>query len=326
MLKMEHVTKKFGQVKVLDDWNLEIHEGEIFSLLGPSGCGKTTTLRLIAGLESADDGSIFLNDRPVVAVGEGIFVPVHQRNIGMVFQSYAIWPHMTVFENVAYPLKIRRLKKKDIRQKVSRALDLVGLAGLENRQAPMMSGGQQQRVALARALVYEPSLLLLDEPFSNLDAKLRQGMRAQLKRLLKRVKITVVLVTHDQIEALSLSDRIAVMHAGRAEQVGLPADVYDRPRTPFVRDFLGNTFLLRGRVTGSSEGKTGVQLDGFPETKIMVPCSDKLDLNASSRVFVAVRPEDLQISTSNDGPKRPDCITGTVESLLFVGEYNECLV
>jgi iron(III) transport system ATP-binding protein len=226
MIRITKLSKLFGRVKAVDDLNLEIEEGEIFTLLGPSGCGKTTTLRLIAGLEWPDHGEIVLGEHTVLSVRRDIFVPSHKRNLGMVFQSYAIWPHMTVFENVAYPLKVRHIASSQIRDRVIRTLDLVGLGGLENRQAPQLSGGQQQRVALARALVHEPRILLLDEPFSNLDAKLREQMRFHLKLLLKKINITVVFVTHDQIEALSLSDRTAVMNAGHIDQLGSPRELY----------------------------------------------------------------------------------------------------
>src|SRR5581483_10188080 len=200
----------------VEDLSLEVQQGEIFTLLGPSGCGKTTTLRIVAGLETPDEAAIFFKDRPIVITSKRLFVPPNKRNVGMVFQSYAIWPHMTVEENVAYPLKLRRVPRQEMRERVQKALELVGLSGLEKRPAPLLSGGQQQRVALARALVYEPSVLLLDEPFSNLDSKLREQMRVELKLLQRRVGVTVVLVTHDQLEALSLSDRMVVMNQGKA--------------------------------------------------------------------------------------------------------------
>jgi ABC-type Fe3+/spermidine/putrescine transport system ATPase subunit len=235
VLRLAGVSKLFGLAPAVDRVSLEIQRGEIFTLLGPSGCGKTTTLRLVAGLERPDAGEIVLRGRVVASAARRLFVAPHKRNLGMVFQSYAIWPHMTVFENVAYPLRLRGTTGAVVRDKVVRVLDLVGLSGLEERSATLLSGGQMQRLALCRSLVYEPDLLLLDEPFSNLDAKLREQMRVELKLLQRRLGVTVLFVTHDQIEALSLSDRIAVMQRGRVEQVGTPRDLYERPGSPFVR-------------------------------------------------------------------------------------------
>ncbi len=248
VLALDRVSKRFSEAAAVDSVSLSIRRGEVFTLLGPSGCGKTTTLRLVAGLEHPDAGEITLRDRVVASAARRHFVAPNQRNLGMVFQSYAVWPHMTVFENVAYPLQLRGLPKAAVREKVARVLDLVGLGGLETRPGTLLSGGQMQRLALCRALVYEPDLLLLDEPFSNLDAKLREQMRVEVKLLQRRLGITVLFVTHDQVEALSLSDRIAVMHRGRVEQVGSPRALYERPASAFVRDFLGQTVVLTGRV------------------------------------------------------------------------------
>ena len=250
----------------MDGATLEVRRGEVFTLLGPSGCGKTTTLRLVAGLERPDAGEITLRGRIVASVPRRVFLAPNLRNLGMVFQSYAIWPHMTVFENIAYPLTLRGVKRGVIRDKVERVLGLVGLEGLEARAATLLSGGQMQRLALCRALVYEPDLLLLDEPFSNLDAKLREQMRIELKLLQRRLGITVLFVTHDQIEALSLSDRIAVMQRGRVEQVGPPRSLYEHPASAFVRDFLGQTVILPGRVAklvpGDDPPTVTVELNG----------------------------------------------------------------
>lgn len=326
-LRLEHLTKQFGKFKAVDDVSFEVQQGEAFSLLGPSGCGKTTTLRLIAGMETPDNGDIYFGDRPIVSVSSGVFVPTHKRNLGMVFQSYAIWPHMTVFDNVAYPLKVRRAGRKVTRDRVMQALELVGLHGLEERQAPQLSGGQQQRVALARALVYEPSILLLDEPFSNLDAKLRKEMRIQLKLLLNRLKITAVFVTHDQIEALSLSDRIAVMHAGHIEQVASPVEVYQQPGSPFTRDFLGNTILLPGKL--DDDGRSGglsVRLTGVPGFALPVSPANQANLRSGSDIFLAIRPEDIHLQKWNEGTAAADSLQGKIESLLFVGDRYECCV
>jgi iron(III) transport system ATP-binding protein len=326
LLRLVEITKLYGRVKAVDALSLHIREGEVFTLLGPSGCGKTTTLRLIAGLEAPDEGAIHFRDRPIVSVRDGVFVPTHKRNMGMVFQSYAIWPHMTVFENVAYPLKVRRVGRKETHERVLRVLDLVGLAGLEGRQGPQLSGGQQQRVALARALVHEPSMLLLDEPFSNLDAKLREQTRVQLKILLTRLGITAVFVTHDQVEALSLSDRIAIMNAGHVEQLGTPLEMYEQPATPFVRDFLGSTVLLRGTIGAGAAADVLVHLDSVPGGTLCARRSAEAGLTPGSRVVAAIRPEDIHLTTTNGGTPEPNSLAGTVETLLFVGNHYECRV
>src|SRR5437762_6640450 len=233
VLRLDGVSKHFGAVAAVDSASLDIARGEVFTLLGPSGCGKTTTLRLVAGLEQPDAGEIALRDRVVASAARRVFVAPHKRNLGMVFQSYAIWPHMNVFENVAYPLHLRGVKRSVVAEKVTRVLDLVGLAGLDERGATLLSGGQMQRLALCRALVYEPDLLLLDEPFSNLDAKLREQMRVELKVLQRRLGVTVLFVTHDQTEALSLSDRSPVLQPGRVELVAAPGERYGGPASAF---------------------------------------------------------------------------------------------
>jgi ABC-type Fe3+/spermidine/putrescine transport system ATPase subunit len=324
ILRLEDLTKVFGRVKAVDGVSLEVDEGEIFTLLGPSGCGKTTTLRLIAGLENPDGGKILFGDRPIVSVPDRINVPSHKRNLGMVFQSYAIWPHMTVFDNVAYPLKVRRVRGRDIRQRVLAMLELVGLEGLAQRQAPQLSGGQQQRVALARALVAEPSLLLLDEPFSNLDAKLREEMRLQLKVLLRRVGTTTIFVTHDQDEALSLSDHIAVMSNGRVEQLDAPQRLYEQPNSSFVRDFLGRMVLLAATVDATeAEDRLAVQLSGGVNVSLSASANGH-QLSTGQAITVAVRPEDIKIVAP--GEPSINCLTGEIEALLFLGDHYECRV
>jgi len=235
-----------GAQPAVKDLSLDVCDGEIASLLGPSGCGKTTTLRMVAGLEVPDAGDIFFGDRAVVMTSSRLCLPPDKRNVGMVFQSYAIWPHMTVAENVAFPLKARRFPRKEIRARVGRALELVGMAGFEERPGPLLSGGQQQRVAFARALVTEPRVLLLDEPFSNLDTKLREQMRIEVKLLQKRLNIAVLFVTHDQIEALSLSNRIALMNFGVVQQQGSPRLLYEEP--VLTRSFGEEFTRYRARV------------------------------------------------------------------------------
>jgi ABC-type Fe3+/spermidine/putrescine transport system ATPase subunit len=325
VLRLTGVSKLFGAAPAVDGTSLEIRRGEVFTLLGPSGCGKTTTLRLVAGLERPDAGEITLRGRPVASAGRRLFVPPHKRNLGMVFQSYAIWPHMSVFENVAYPLRLRGADARAVRDKVTRVLALVGLSGLETRSATLLSGGQMQRLALCRSLVYEPDLLLLDEPFSNLDAKLREQMRVELKLLQRRLGVTILFVTHDQIEALSLSDRIAVMQRGRVEQVGAPRELYERPATAFVRDFLGQTVILRGRAAGGGAGTATVKLDGALGGRL-VSGRAAMPLGAGGDVHVAIRPEDIEISAGDAEAAGDNVLPGIIEALLFVGDRYEARV
>jgi ABC-type Fe3+/spermidine/putrescine transport system ATPase subunit len=312
----------------VDRASLDVRRGEVFTLLGPSGCGKTTTLRLVAGLERPDGGEITLRGRVVASVPRRVFVQPNRRNLGMVFQSYAIWPHMTVFDNVAYPLTLRGLARGAIRERVARVLDLVGLAGMETRPATLLSGGQMQRLALCRALVYEPDLLLLDEPFSNLDAKLREQMRLELRLLQRRLGITVLFVTHDQIEALSLSDRIAVMQRGRVEQVGPPRSLYEGPASAFVRDFLGSTVILRGRVSALERGGVRVALNGALAGRTLAGRSVSAGaLTTGAEVHVAIRPEDIEVDGGRtDAGADPGTVPGVIDTLLFVGDRYEARV
>jgi len=324
ILSVDRISKYFGENKAVNELTLEIKKGEIFTLLGPSGCGKTTTLRQIAGLENPDEGEIHLHNRILVSPSKHIVVPPELRNMGMVFQSYAIWPHMTVFEIVAYPLRTRRVPKAEIQQRVTRVLEQVGLEKMENRPGTALSGGQQQRVALARALVYEPEVLLLDEPFSNLDMKLREQMRVELKQLQRRVGVTVILVTHDQLEALGLSDRIAVMNAGSVEQVGTPRQLYENPKTPFVRDFIGTNVSLEGRIAEVlPNGEIVVfvsQIGG-----VNLRCSNKMatDGKVGQAVKVTIRPEDIQVRPEKIGDQENQ-LEATPGTLLFMGDRAEC--
>jgi len=329
VLLLDGVTKLFGPVAAVDSVSLSIQRGEVFTLLGPSGCGKTTTLRLVAGLEHPDAGTITLRNRVVAAAARRHFVAPNQRNLGMVFQSYAVWPHMTVFENIAYPLELRGMKRALVRDKVARVLDLVGLSGMETRPGTLLSGGQMQRLALCRALVYEPDLLLLDEPFSNLDAKLREQMRVEVKLLQRRLGITVLFVTHDQVEALSLSDRIAVMHGGRVEQVGSPRSLYEHPASAFVRDFLGQTVILRGRVGTVTSGIGGVtvEMNGSLAGRVLAGrMASTVTFAPGAAAHVAIRPEDIQVSPDDPGRQPANCLPGTVDALSFVGDRYEARV
>ena len=313
----EYANERGEAVKAVQDVSFEVPEGKLFTLLGPSGCGKTTTLRSIAGLEKPRSGVIEVSGRVVYSSEKRIFVAPNKRNFGMVFQSYAIWPHMNVFQNVAFPLEVRRLAKKDIREKVMRVLETVALAELVDRDATKLSGGQQQRLALARALVMEPQLLLLDEPLSNLDAKLRDRMRSELKRLQRELNLTTVYVTHDQSEALALSHEIAVMNEGRVVQVGTPRQIYEQPHDKFVADFVGTTNFIDGVVTALEAGRCVVS-SGIGELK--AHASNGIGKNA--RVTVSVRPEDVELSETPlpvaDGD---NAYKGTVSAKDFLGDY-----
>ena len=329
-LRIENLFKTFNRVVAVNRVKLEVNEGEFFTLLGSSGCGKTTTLRLIGGLEKPDGGEIYLADKCLASESQRLFVKPEKRHMGMVFQSYALWPHMTVFENVVYPLKLRGIRGREAEKKVAEVLELVGLEGLEERPAPALSGGQQQRVALARALVFSPRVLLLDEPLSNLDAQLREEMRRELKGLQQRLGITVLFVTHDQIEALSLSDRIAIMKTGQLEQVGSPEEVYYYPTTPFVRDFLGKTFLLPGKILGIGDQQINVAIQQFDASPLSIQRS-KLSTSANGSpkvgqsVMVAIRPEQVEL-----WPQAPEgklnMVPANLQSVLFLGDRYEYTV
>jgi len=329
-LRIQNLCKTFDRVVAVDRINLEVAEGEFFTLLGSSGCGKTTTLRMVGGLEKPDGGEIHLGDQCLVSGEKNLFIKPEKRNMGMVFQSYALWPHMTVFENVVYPLKLRGIRGSAAEKKVAEVLGLVGLAGLEERPAPALSGGQQQRVALARALVFSPKVLLLDEPLSNLDAQLREEMRRELKALQQRINVTVIFVTHDQIEALSLSDRIAIMKFGVLEQVGTPVQVYYKPATPFVRDFLGKTFLLPGKVRSATDQLISVEIDEHSATPLVIQrrsatLSDNGSLAVGQSVMVAIRPEQVELWGSlPEG--RTNMIQGNLQAVHFLGDRYEYTV
>jgi len=295
--KRRHEGGTAPRVKAIDDVSLSVEAGELFTLLGPSGCGKTTTLRSIAGLERPDSGSIVVDGRTLFAEGEGnrrVNVPTNKRQLGMVFQSYAIWPHMTVFDNVAFPLQVapRRSRpgKSEIEERVSRVLETMELRAYADRQATQLSGGQQQRLALARAIVVEPRLLLLDEPLSNLDAKLRESLRYELKRLQHELGITSIYVTHDQIEALALSSHIAVMHEGRVVQLGKPRAIYENPRSKFVAEFIGTSNFLSGVVASRSGERYTVETrDG------QLQLSSSASVPVGSEVIVSIRPEAVSL-------------------------------
>ena len=301
-VRIEHVYKRFGAVTAVDNFDVVVEDGEFVSILGPSGCGKTTTLRMIAGFERATEGEIYIGDKCVSSSIKGTFAPPEKRDIGMVFQSYAVWPHMTVAENVGYPLKIQKVAKEERAKRVQEMLELVHLGEYGERYPHQLSGGQQQRVALARALVAQPGLLLLDEPLSNLDAKLRESMRFEILSIQKKLGITVVYVTHDQGEAMAMSDRVVVMSKGVVQQVGAPHDIYTNPANKMVADFIGLVNFIPGEAKGDRVFIKGSNVSFANPTDI------------TGEATVAVRPENISISASGGQ------LEGTMVARFYFGD------
>lgn len=312
IIRLEHVKKNYGDLQVVKDMELDVKEGEFLTFLGPSGCGKTTTLRMIAGFEMPSEGVLSIDGKDMNAISP------YKRPVNTVFQNYALFPHMTLFDNIAYGLKIRKLSKEEIREKVLNVLQLVHLSGYENRKPDQLSGGQKQRVAIARALVNEPKVLLLDEPLGALDMKLRKQMQVELKRLQRRVHITFIYVTHDQEEALTMSDRIVIMNAGRIEQIGTPKEIYNEPKTQFVADFVGESNLFYGYMGAPKEnneipmilenGEVSVKNKGFEEGEI---------------AYVSIRPESTLLSME---PVPGFFLEAMVKEIVFMGSVNRVLV
>ncbi len=311
-VELRGLTKHFDDAVAVAAINATIEAGEFFSLLGPSGCGKTTTLRMIAGFERPTAGEIRLDGLDVAQT------PPHRRNVHTVFQNYALFPHLDVFDNVAFGLRRRKVAKAEVRQRVDQAIELVELGGLGGRRPQQLSGGQQQRVALARALVLRPAVLLLDEPLGALDAKIRKQLRIELKGIQEEVGITFVFVTHDQEEALSMSDRIAVMNAGRIEQIGNPAEVYESPATVFVADFLGVSNLMDAEAVSRGNGECTVRVGDF---KLRAGCGE---VGASGPVKIVARPERVQLLPHGDG--RENCLPGMVERTVYVGASLQVII
>lgn len=311
-------------VRALAGINFEVEEGEFYVLLGPSGCGKSTTLRCIAGFEEPTGGMIQIGSQVVFSGPDNINIPPARRDFGIVFQSYAIWPHMDVFHNVSFPLvhgQTARVPKRVVKERVMKALELTQLQDLADRPAPFLSGGQQQRVALARALVREPSVLLLDEPLSNLDAKLREEMRVQIREITKRLNITSIYVTHDQLEALTMADRVSVMSGGEIMQEGPPLEIYKRPAGQFVAQFIGVANLIQGQVDsvdGNQMGNVATALGKFR-------CTVSVGLQVNDRVSLMIRPEDAIVRPPGD-PAAENVIHGDVKSIVFIGEMLDCSV
>ena len=317
-LQVRGLVKHFGSTRVIDDLSFSVARGECLTLLGPSGCGKTTTLRCIAGFETPDAGRIEIDGQCVCEPERGVNVLPERRQFGMVFQSYAVWPHMTVEQNVAYGLQSRRIAKAEIAERVSEVLRMVGLAGREGQNVTRLSGGQQQRVALARALVYRPKVLLFDEPLSNLDAKLREHMRQELRRLHNETGITSIYVTHDQEEAMVVSDRILVMNEGRMQQIGPPSEVYDRPATRFVADFVGNSNILHGRLKTADGGAAVVELQGAKDLNLR--CTADGRQAAGADIAVSFHPEQVRLSAVRPADAG-NVLPGTIVSRNNMGSF-----
>lgn len=308
-LQLNHITKVFDTTYAVNDISLTIESGELFFLLGPSGCGKSTLLRVIAGFYRPDSGQLMFDDNDMINV------PPHQRNTGMVFQNYALWPHMTVAENIEYGLQLRKLDKQERNEKIESVLDMVQMTEYRDRPVNTLSGGQQQRIALARALVIEPSVLLLDEPLSNLDAALRQNLRDEIKQIHNRTKITTIYVTHDQIEAISMADRIAIMKDGVFIQVGTPREIYQYPADPFVASFVGETNFISGNIKEIVDGRASI------ETEVGLLHTDNIHhaFSPGQEVSCSIRPESIQFN----GHTELNQFSATVGSITYLGKTEE---
>ena len=316
-IEVRNLFKCFKKVVAVNHIDLEVNEGEMLTLLGPSGCGKTTTLRCIAGLEKPEEGDIVIDGKPMLSEG---FVEPSKRGIGMVFQNYAVWPHMKVYKNIVYGLKIQKIPKQSIKERAQQVLDLVGLDGLEERYPGQLSGGQQQRVALARALVGNPKVLLLDEPLSNLDAKLREELRFEIKSLVRRMGITSVYVTHDQAEAMVISDRIAVMDSGNVVQIGTAQEIYDKPANRFVADFIGTMNFMAGEVVQVLQGTEAVYVRTEFSEKMMCKTSSLMVTTPGEEVYASIRPEDVEVFVEPPQGKE-NLFKGTIAHKAYLGNF-----
>ncbi|MGC4025469.1 MAG: ABC transporter ATP-binding protein [Mesorhizobium sp.] len=311
-ISFEKVSKSFGTFNVIDELYLSISKGEFVSMLGPSGSGKTTILMMLAGFEKPTSGAIFVGGRQVDAL------PPYKRNMGVVFQNYALFPHMSVAENVGFPLRMRRMPRAEADQRIKRALDMVQLGTMSERRPSQLSGGQQQRVALARALVFEPEVVLMDEPLGALDKKLREQMQLDIRDLHRRLGLTIIFVTHDQTEALTMSDRIAVFNHGKIEQIGRPSEIYDHPTTRFVAEFVGETNLITGKVKKSGDGRAVIELPGGRTLEANAP-----NLKAGTEVSLSVRPERIR---SGKGQPSANVVRGTISDVVYHGDHLQLLL
>ncbi len=316
-IEIQNLFKRFKKVVAVNHIQLEVNKGEMLTLLGPSGCGKTTTLRCIAGLETPEEGDIVIDGKPMLSQG---FVQPSKRGIGMVFQNYAVWPHMKVFNNVVYGLKIQRMSRQKIQEKGRQVLGLVGLDGLEDRYPAQLSGGQQQRVALARALVRNPKVLLLDEPLSNLDAKLREKMRFEIKSLVRRMGITSVYVTHDQAEAMVISDRIVVMDSGNVVQIGTAQEIYKKPANRFVADFIGTMNFISGEVVQVLQDTDSVYVRTEFSEKMLCKTPGITATTSGKKVYASIRPEDVEVF-AEPPQARENLFKGTIVHKAYLGNF-----
>jgi iron(III) transport system ATP-binding protein len=316
-IEIQDLFKRFKKVVAINHIDLEVEKGEMLTLLGPSGCGKTTTLRCIAGLEKPDGGDIVIDGKPMLSQG---FVEPSKRGIGMVFQNYAVWPHMKVYRNIVYGLKIQKMSRQQMSEKAHKVLELVGLSGLEDRYPAQLSGGQQQRVALARALVGNPKVLLLDEPLSNLDAKLREELRFEIKSLVRRMGITAVYVTHDQAEAMVISDRIAVMNTGNVVQLGTAQEIYAKPANRFVADFIGTMNFFPGKILQVMQDKNQACVTTEFSDQMLCAMPQSNAVSAGEEVFASIRPEDVEIYS--DPPQSGENLfKGTIAHKAYLGNF-----
>ena len=310
-LKLSHITKKYGKIFAVKDMNLEVEKGNFTTLLGPSGCGKTTTLRMIAGFINPDDrGEIYLGGKILNDI------PPHKRNIGMVFQSYALFPHMNVFNNIAYGLRLRKLSIDKIKEKVKRVLKFVGMEGMEGRMISQLSGGQQQRVALGRTIVLEPKVLLMDEPLSNLDAKLRINVRNEIKQIQKNLNITTIYVTHDQDEALSMSDKIVVMDSGEIQQIGNSWEIYNKPKNKFVADFIGMKNFIDANVKSLQQNEIALDAKGL---RLIMQNDESYNLSEGENILVCLRPEDIKITKVETSIGMDNVLKGNIHQSSYLG-------
>jgi iron(III) transport system ATP-binding protein len=326
---VSNLVKKYGEIVAVDNLTMDFEKGTLTTLLGPSGCGKTTTLRCVAGLEKPDEGVISIDDS--VVFSQDTNVSPEKRMVGIVFQSYAIWPHMTVFDNIAFPLRIRHASRQEIDQKVKKVMDMVRLTGLGDRSATQVSGGQQQRIALARALVFDPEVLLLDEPLSNLDASLRDIVRLEVREIQKSLGITTIYVTHDQVEALSISDKVVVLRAGKIMAVGTPKEIYTRPPNEFIASFVGKANMLPGTITsmsGTSSARPGEAL-AIVETKFgEVRCHlhGSTQVKEGEKTLVTIKPENVVVSANGHQNREANTFPGRVEFTSYLGAFSEVII
>ena len=316
-IEIQNLFKRFKSVVAVNHIQLEVNKGEMLTLLGPSGCGKTTTLRCVAGLEKPEEGDVIIDGKPMLSEG---FVQPSKRGIGMVFQNYAVWPHMKVLNNIVYGLKLQRIPRQSIQERAQQVLELVGLNGLEERYPAQLSGGQQQRVALARALVRNPKVLLLDEPLSNLDAKLREKMRFEIKSLVRRMGITSVYVTHDQAEAMVISDRIAIMDSGNVVQIGTAQEIYEKPANRFVADFIGTMNFMPGEVVQVLQDTDAVYVRTEFSEKMLCKTDSITETTPGKKVYASIRPEDVEVFTQPPQASE-NLFKGTIVNKAYLGNF-----